>query len=210
MGILLPIMGSMTIEDTLGSTLFGKTRKLLLALLYTHADEAFYLEQLIKLAGVGRGTVQRELQALSAAGIAKRTVRGRQVYYQADADCPIFAELKAIVAKTAGVVEILRGALAPIAAQIRCAFVFGSIARGTERQSSDVDVMIIGDVSFADAAAALATSQNALGREVNPNVYPPDELRAKLQQRNHFLKTVLKGDKLFLIGDEHELARLAR
>ena len=130
-------------------SLFGKTRQALLAQLYTRSDEALLQEQLIRLAALGRGTVQRELEFLTRAAILRRTVHGRQVYFQANPECPIYPELKALIAKTAGAADFLRNALAPLADRIRVAFIYGSVARAQARRGSDVDVMIIGDVSFA-------------------------------------------------------------
>lgn len=178
--------------------------------MYTRADESHLQESLIRLAALGRGTVQRELEFLTRAGIVRRTVRGRQVYFQANSDCPIYAELRGLIVKTAGIADALRVALAPLAERIRAAFIYGSIARGTERRASDVDVMVIGDVSFAETAEALGKAQEAIGREINSSVYPPAELRAKLAAKHHFVRSVLKREKIFLIGDERELARLAK
>jgi predicted nucleotidyltransferase len=191
-------------------SLFGKTRQTLLALLYARADEEHLQENLIQLAGLGRGAVQRELEFLARAGVVRRTVRGRQVYFQANRDCPIFAELRGLVVKTAGVADALRAALGPLAGRIRAAFVYGSVAKGTEGRASDVDVMVIGEVTFAEVSDALGRAQKAIGREVNPSVYAPADFRAKLAAKQHFLRTVLKGEKIFLIGDEHELGRLAK
>ena len=207
MGTLLPTMGS---PSPALLPLFGKTRQALLALLYTHADEAHLQESLIHLAALGRGTVQRELDFLTRAGIVRRTVRGRQVYFQANPDCPIYPELRGLIVKTVGVAGVLRGALVPLAERIRAAFIYGSVARGGERRGSDIDVMIIGEVSFAEITDALAHTQEMIGREVNPSVYPPAEFRSKVAAKHHFLNTVLKGEKIFLIGDERELARLAK
>lgn len=209
MGILLPNMGSKPAPIAVVPPLFGKTRQALLALLYTRPDEAHLQEDLIRRAAVGRGTVQRELEFLTRAGVVRRTVRGRQVYFEANADSPIYGELRAIIVKTAGVADALRIALGPLATRIRAAFIFGSIARGQERRASDVDVLVIGDVSFAEAVEALGRAQDLIGREVNPSVFPPAEFRTKLAAGNHFLRGVLKGEKIFLIGDERELGRLA-
>lgn len=191
-------------------SLFGKTRQSVLALLYAHADEEHLQESVIQLAGLGRGTVQRELEFLARAGVVRRTVRGRQVYFQANPDSPIYTELRGLVVKTAGVAGALRAALAPLSGRILAAFIYGSVASGTERRASDVDVMVIGDVSFAEASEALAGAQEAIGREVNPSVYAPADFRAKVAARHHFLRTVLKGKKTFLIGDERELGRLVK
>ncbi len=203
-------MGSRAVVTSEAPSLFGKTRQTLLALLYSRADEEQLQESLIQLAGLGRGAVQRELEFLARAGVVRRTVRGRQVYFQANRDSPIYAELRGLVVKTAGVADALRAALAPLADRIRVAFVYGSVAEGTEGRASDVDVMVIGDASFAEVSDALGKAQKAIGREVNPSVYAPADFRAKLAAKQHFLRAVLKGEKIFLIGDGHELGRLAK
>ena len=203
-------MGSKAEAPEISPSLFGKTRQALLALLYTRPDEEHLQESLIQLAGLGRGAVQRELEFLARAGVVRRVVRGRQVYFRANADSPIFAELRGLVVKTVGAADVLRGALAPLQGRIRVAFVYGSVAAGAERRGSDVDVMVIGEASFAEVSWALAGAQKTLGREVNPSVYAPADFRAKVAAKHHFLSSVLKGEKLFLIGDDRELARLAK
>ena len=194
MGILLPTVGSNAASFGGSPSLFGRTRQALLALLYSRADEEHLQESLIQLAGLGRGTVQRELEFLSRAGVVKRTVRGRQVYFQADAQSPIYGELRGLVIKTSGVADVLRGALAPLGGRIAVAFVYGSVAKGAERRGSDVDVMVIGDVTFAEASEALAQAQKAIGREINPSVYAPADFRTKLRAKHHFLRTVLNAE----------------
>jgi len=194
--------------DQLGTTLFGKTRRAILSLLFSHVNESLYLRQLTRSAGVGMGAVQRELKALVNAGIISRNVRGHQVYYQANSQSPVFKELKSLVMKTAGVGDVLRTALSPLADRIDVAFIYGSIARGEERKSSDIDVLIVGNVSFAEVTAALSSAQETIGREINPNAYPLTEFLSKVRTGNHFLTTVLGGEKLFLIGDKDELERM--
>lgn len=203
-------MGSYDLPTRPGLPLFGKTRQALLAQLYTRADEAHLQEDLIRLAALGRGSVQRELEFLVRAGVARRTVRGRQVYFEANPDSPIFKELRGLMVKTAGVADRLREALAPLARRIRAAFIYGSVARGGERRASDVDVLVVGDVTFGDTADALGRAQAVLGREVNPSVFSPAEFRERIAARDHFLGGVLKGEKIFLVGDERELGSLAQ
>lgn len=202
-------MSTISVNNSLSAALFGKTRRAVLSLLYNHTDEAFYLRQIVRTVGVGLGSVQRELKRLSDVGIIQRIVRGRQVYYQANPQCPIFADLKNLVVKTAGVGDVLMVALAPLADRINIALLYGSIVRGEERRGSDVDMLVVGDVTFSEIVLSLSSAQETLHREINPTVYPPDEFTSKLAAGHHFLKTVLSGNKFFLIGDERELARLA-
>jgi predicted nucleotidyltransferase len=201
-------MSTASSDSNLSTALFGRTRRTILALLYSHPDEPHYLRQLVRSAGLGIGAVQREVKRLTEAGILRRTVRGHQVYYQANPECPLFRELKSLVVKTAGVGDILRDALASLAGRIRVAFIYGSVGRSEQRSSSDVDLMVIGDVSFGEVVSALGAAQEILGREINPTVYSPTEFRSKLKASHHFLSSVLKNEKVFVIGDAHELARM--
>jgi len=197
------------LNNKLSEILFGKTRQAVLSLLYGHADESFYLRQILRVVGGGMGAVQRQINALVDAGLVTRIHKGKQIYYQANIQSPIYGELKSIIIKTAGIGDILKIALAPLTQQIDCAFIYGSVARGTEKADSDVDVIVVGDIPFSDVVSALSHAQDTIGREINPTVYPPGEFRAKLLKKNHFIKTILAGEKIYLIGDDHELKRLA-
>jgi uncharacterized protein len=199
-----------TVSGTLSKVLFGQSRRSILALLYGRADEQFYLREIARRAGTGIGATQRELRQLTGAGLIQGVRRGHQIYYQANRKNPIFAELKSILAKTSGIRDILDEVLAPLADRIKLAFVYGSIARGAETASSDVDLMVVGEVSFADVVSVLSQSETKLGREVNPTVYGSSEFREKLGVKNHFLSTVAKDKKLFVIGDEREFRRLGQ
>ena len=203
-------MGTEKINETLSSTLFGKTRRAVLSLLYTHPDESFYLRQIARVAGVGMGSIQRELKTLAQAGIIQASVKGKLVYYKANPQCPVYAELKGLIVKTAGVGDILKAALTTLSDRIQMAFVYGSFAGGKERKGSDVDVCIVGMATFVEIVSALTLAQQNLGREINPTVFPPEEFRTKLAANNHFLVSIIKGPKIFLVGDEHELTKLAQ
>jgi predicted nucleotidyltransferase len=203
-------MSTLPESDNLSKTLFSKTRRAVLSLLYGHVDDAYYLRQIFRAAGVGLGGVQRELKQLSDAGIIWRIVRGHQVYYQANPQCPVFAELKNLIVKTVGVGAALQAALTPLGDRIDVAFIYGSIARSEEHRDSDVDILVVGNVTFAEIVSSLSEAQKAIGREINPTVYPPAEFRSKLAAGHHFLNTILRGPMFFLIGDKRELARLAK
>jgi predicted nucleotidyltransferase len=203
-------MGTEMKRWDLAAALFGKTRRAVLALLFSHADESFYVRQVVRRVGAGVGAVQRELMRLADSGIIVRHSEGRQVYYQANRQCPIFAELQALLVKTTGIADVLRSALADLAQRIRVAFIYGSMAKGTARSTSDIDVLVVGEATFAELVSALGSAQERLGREVNPSVYPASEFSHKLAHGHHFLSSVLRQPKIFLLGDEHELARLAK
>lgn len=202
-------MGMNVHHIQIGSTLFGKTRLSILALLYGKVDRQFYLSEIVRAVGGGRGAVQRELKRLTDAGLLRRAVRGNQVYFQANSDCPVFADLKGLIVKTAGVVDVLRAALAPLGKRIHVAFIYGSIVRGEETADSDVDLLIVGEVTLFDVVSALASAQEMLRREVNPSIYPAEEVREKVDDGDHFFTTVMASPKLFVIGDEDKLGRLA-
>ena len=203
-------MSTLNSNEFLSATLFSKTRLAVLSKLFSHADEAYYLRQIARCVGVGIGSLQRELNKLANAGIILRMVRGKQVYYQANPQCPVFPELKSLIVKTTGVTEVIKSALTSLTIHIRVAFIYGSVARMQDRKKSDVDLMIIGDVKFAEVVSALDTAQQQIGREINPTVYPPYEFQLKLSKENHFIKTLMRETKLFLIGNQRELTRLAK
>ena len=196
-------------ENLLCSGFFGKTRQAVLALLYGQADKSFYTKQILDAVKIGRGTVQRELKNLTDTGIIIREVQGRQVYYRANTRCPIFDELKSIVRKTFGVADVIRQSLAASADKIRIAFIFGSVARSADDRRSDIDLMVVGRISFGDVVSLLGPAEEKLAREINPVVYPIAEFKKKVKDDHYFVRTVLEGEKIFVIGDDHELGRLA-
>lgn len=195
-------------SQALGAALFGRTRRAVLGLLYSHPDQNFFLRQIARQLAISPGAVQRELSRLSSAGILQRTVFVQQAHYRANPECPIFSELKGIVLKTIGVGDVLRAALLPLRSRIQIAFLYGSLARGDWKKQSDIDLMIVGDVNLEEVVARLASPQATLQREVNPTIYSPAEFETKVSRGHHFLSSVLKAKKLFLIGDERELASL--
>ena len=190
------------------SVLFGKTRRRVLGLLFGHPEQTYYLRQIVRLTGSAQGAVQQELAKLTRAGLLRRTAQGRTVHFQANRDSPIFPELQTLLLKTAGLVDVIREALAPLEDRIRAAFVFGSAARGELRNESDVDLFVVGDVSFDAVAHALGPAQERLGRDVNPTVYPPAEFRRTVEDRHHFVPNVLREPRLDVIGGSDELEGL--
>jgi predicted nucleotidyltransferase len=191
---------------SLADALFSGTQQRVLAWLFGQPGRSFYATELIGLAGAGSGAVQRELARLAQSGLVTARAVGNQKHYQANPEAPIYAELCGIVQKTVGLAEPLREALAPLAARIRAAFVYGSIARREDTASSDIDLMLIGDdLAYPNLYAALEAVSHRLGRTVNPTIYTPSELARRVKRKEAFTTRVLAQPKLWLIGGEDAL-----
>lgn len=191
----------------LADALFTKVQQRVLGVLFGNPGRTFYSNEIIALAGSGTGAVQRELARLAAAGLVIVSRVGNQKHYQANPDASVFEELRGLVLKTSGLVDVLRVALAPLAAQIDAAFVYGSVAQRQDTAASDIDLMVISDsLTYADLFAALEDATIRLGRPVNPTVYTPQELAQRIKQDNAFIQRILAQNKLWLIGEMHDLA----
>ncbi|GAB3470675.1 transcriptional regulator [Polaromonas eurypsychrophila] len=178
----------------------------MLAVLFGNPDRSFYANEVIALAQSGTGSVQRELAALSEAGLLSVTKQGNQKHYQANVAAPVFAELRGLVMKTSGLADVLRAALAPLAPQMVAAFVYGSVAKQNDTAQSDIDVMVVSaGLSYADVFGALEGATASLGRKVNPTLYTPAEMTKRITQDNAFVSRVLQQPKIWLIGDEKQL-----
>ncbi len=193
----------------MASALFSETRLSILSLLFVNDDESFYLREIMRILGRGRGSVQRELANLTDAGVILRFERGNQVFYQANKDSPIFSELKSLLVKTAGIADVVRASLSELEDKIRVAFIYGSFADGTDTAASDIDVFIIGDISLREVVSRLQDAQAAIGREINPTTYSKGEFREKLQAGHHFVSSIYSTSKIYLIGNKDELKGLA-
>jgi len=193
----------------LAETLFSDYRRRILALLLLRSEENFHVREISRLTGVPAGSLHRELKLLTDAGLLSRQAMGNQVRYHAERDCPIFHELAGIFRKTSGLADIIRSALQPLSPDITAAFIFGSVAKGEERATSDVDVCVIGPASFTDVVLALADMNQKLGREINPVVMPYEQFTAKLATGEQFATRIMSEPKLFLIGNEHDLGKPA-
>lgn len=191
----------------LSSLLFSEYRKRILGLLLLNPNASYHVRELARLTNTAAGTLHKELTKLTIGGILQSKKVGNQVHYSANLTCPIFEELASILRKTSGLADILAGALADIKNKIIIAFVFGSVARGEQQSNSDVDVMLIGTLSFGDAVQALHPAQAVLQREINPIVYSMEEYERRIKNNDSFIKEVLAKPKLFIIGTENELSQ---
>ena len=195
-------MGTISLADAL----FTKGQQRVLGVLFGNPGRSFYANEIIALAGTGTGAVQRELARLESAGLVTVTRVGKQKHYQANRDAPIYDELRGLVLKTAGLADVLRPALAPVAAEIRAAFVFGSVAKGEDTARSDIDLLVVSEtLAYPDLFARLADAARHLRRPVNPTIYAADELARLVRDGNAFATRVLDGPKIWLVGGPHEL-----
>lgn len=200
----VPTKDTDDVQSSLGSLLFGKTRLSILSLLLLDPERRLYLRQILRLTGAGQGAVQRELKKLTSVGILTKTHEGNLTYYQANQLAPVFGDLRGLVEKTAGIAGVLRTALLPLADSIEHAFLYGSIARGEERGQSDIDLMVVGGVSFLDVVTAVSELQESLGREINPTVFTPTEFQQRIEEGDHFLTRVMSEQRADLIGGDRE------
>ena len=190
--------------EALGDALFSKTRQKVLGLLFGKPDQSYFTNEIIRWAGLGKGTVMRELERLCAAGLIIQTVKGNQTHYQANPHSPIFQELAAIVRKTFGVGDVIKAALAPLQSQIIQGFIYGSIARGEATASSDIDLMLVGsDLSYGQIMERLAPLEETLARSINPTLYTPQEFAAKQSAGNAFLQRVMAQDCITLWSEKN-------
>ena len=188
--------------------LLPKTRQGILAALFGQPDKTWYVSEVARRMGVPPSSLQRELQDLAQAGILKSHRQGRMVYYQANTDSPVYADLRGLLLKTAGLVDVLADALKPLAAKLELVFVYGSVASGTEQSDSDIDLMVVGKVAPADFALPLRRARELLGRAINPTVYTLAEFNKKRASKDHFLSQVLARPRLIVLQDEHDLGKI--
>ena len=195
-----------TNAQSIGSVLFTRTQRGIFALLFGMPGRSFYVNEIVRSVGLGVGTIQRELAALTACGLVSVENVGNQKHYRANAEAPIFEELQGIVQKTFGLVDVLRELLVPLNTQIEGAFVYGSVAKGTDTARSDVDLLVVSDrLAYMDLAEIVLRAQERLGRVVNPVLYKSTELRRKLGEDHAFIRKVLERPRLDVIGSLDEL-----
>ncbi len=192
---------------SLSGALFTTTQQRVLGCLFGESGRSYAVNELIQATGAGSGAVQRELARLAGSGLLTVEHVGNQKRYRANPDAPIHDELVSIVRKTFGLAEPLREALAPLSDRIHAAFLYGSIAKGSDTARSDIDLMVIADdLAYAEVMLALHPVAERLGRPINPTVYARDELRSRLDAGNSFVGRVLQQPRQWLIGGEDDLA----
>jgi len=189
----------------LGNSLFTKTQQNVLGVLYGQPDRSFYTKEIIRITKMGVATIKRELDRMLTAGLLTMKKIGNQHHYQANPECPIYYEVLGIVNKTFGLADVLTKALNPLKEKILWAFVFGSVANGKESSSSDIDLMVIGDIGFAEVVQQLYPVQESVRREINPKIYSKALWLQMKNNKDAFVEEVLLQPKINIQGGRHEL-----
>jgi len=179
-----------------------------LSLFLLHPEKEFYQRDIAETTGSALLQVQRALKRIEHASLVTKAKRGNMLYYKADRMHPAFEDLKRVFLKTVALGDVLREALSPLMEKVKLAFIFGSLAQGKETAQSDIDLFLVGELSLRELTKFLGPVNSELGREFNPVVYPLEEFVEKAKGNHHFIGEVIRGPKIWLIGNEDELAKL--
>ncbi len=191
---------------SVANALFSKVQQRVLALIFGQPERTFYMSEIVRTVSSGTGAVERELSRLQRSGLVSLERVGNQKHYRANRSSPVFEELQGLVIKTVALTEPLGRALAPYADQIKAAFVFGSVAKGTDTAQSDIDLIAIGDaLSLTDLYAALQNAETVLRRKVSPIFFSPAEWRRKASRKGSFVRTISAQPKIFIVGSDDDI-----
>lgn len=197
----------MRTKSRLLDALMPRTRQAILGATLLRPDHAWYAGELARHLGMPRSSLQRELSAMLAVGILKGRRKGRMLFIQANNESPVYADLRGLLSKTTGLVDLIRDALSRSQERIKISFVFGSIARAEETAVSDIDLLIVGEAGLQEVAPLLHDCQEKLGREINPRCFRSDEFARRIASKDHFVLSVLSKPKIFIAGSQNELDR---
>ena len=193
-------------SSTIGNVLFTKTQQKVLGLLFGQPHRSFYLNEIVRLSNMGRGTITRELDRMTGSGLITQQRMGNQTHYQANQSCPVYAELVGIVRKTFGIADVIKDALSPMFDHIAFAFIFGSVAKSEESAKSDIDLLVISDkLTYADIMERLLPVESSLGRPINPTIYEMGQFKRKLNEDNAFVVRIVEQPKIWIKGDQDDI-----
>jgi predicted nucleotidyltransferase len=191
---------------SLSNALFSKVQQRVLALIFGHPERSFYMSEIVRSVDSGTGAVERELSRLQGSGLVSVEHLGNQKHYRANRESPIFEELQSLVVKTVGLSEPIRKMLEPYSDRIKAAFVYGSVAKGTDTARSDIDLMVIGDeLDYSELYTALQNAETRLRRKVSPTFLSPEDWRRKVSQKGSFAAKISRLPKIFIFGSQSDL-----
>jgi DNA-binding transcriptional ArsR family regulator len=201
------LYGITTQSNSLAEILSSRVKAEIFRLLFGLGEKPLHMREMERRSGLAIGTVRQELDRLTKLGLIAARTDGNRRYYTAREDHPLYPEIRGLVLKTSGLADLLRSALKK-EKNIQVAFVFGSFAHSREQAHSDIDLLVAGKVSLRQLSKLLAGAAEKVGREINPKVFTPEEFHRRKRTGDHFLKNVLTEPRIFIIGDEHELAAM--
>jgi predicted nucleotidyltransferase len=193
---------------SLADALFPKIRQNILAATYLQPEKWWFMSELAAFLNVTPSSLQRELESLTASGILRSRRDGNRLYFQAETESPIFIPLKDLITQLLGVETQIKQSFAVFADRISVAFIYGSVARGENSTQSDVDLIVIGSIGLAEISPVLRELERQFNREINANCYSVEEFQKKIALENHFVTSILSGEKIFLIRGENELGQI--
>lgn len=193
-------------KDPLSQIFLSRARSAVLSLLFDGRARSLHLREIARQSSLAIGTIQSEIEKLKALDLISTFADGNRLSIAANTNHPLYPELCGIVEKLSGHVPLLRSALAKHS--VHCAFVFGSMAKGTAKAASDIDLVVIGDVSLRALSPALRKVSQKLDREINPHVYSVENWRNKVARHDHFVSSILDEETVFIVGDENVLTDL--
>ncbi|WP_245326629.1 nucleotidyltransferase domain-containing protein [Bradyrhizobium sacchari] len=206
LGYIIPNMGTIADQTSLSNALFSNVQQRVLGLIFGQPERSFYTSEIVRTINSGTGAVERELQRLQGSGLVSVQWIGNQKHYRANPDSPIFNELQSLVLKTVGVAGPLAEALRPHAEKMQAAFVFGSVAKGSDTAASDIDLLVIGDdLDYSDLYTALQGAESKLHRKVNPLFLTREDWRRKVSRKDSFVQRISTQPKIFIVGSERAL-----
>lgn len=190
---------------SLAQAIFSHRQARLFRWLFGQPERSFFLNELLRLSGLGSASLQQELKRLTAASVVLSTRRGNLRVFQANPASPLFPELVSLTRKTCGVETVLMQSLEPLRTKLAHALVYGSVARQEDTSASDVDVMLVGvDLSLADVLEHLQSAEEALGRKVNPTCYSLQEFERRRADPDSFVNKVLAQPTINLLVGGHD------
>jgi uncharacterized protein len=192
--------------NKLAEILSSRSRAEIFRLLFNGTEQEIHIREIERRSGLNDSTIRQELNKLTRLDLVEGRRDSNRVYYRAKKENPLYPDIRNLVIKTSGLADALRAVLADD--RIDCAFVFGSVARGDEKAGSDVDLMVIGDIGLRELSSILSGIQEVIGREINPHVMSKREFRTRLKSKEHFISSVLRESKIFVVGSDHGLAAM--
>ena len=194
--------------STLSILLSSRARAQVFRLLFSGLEEELHVREIQRRSGLNDSTIRQELRKLTDLDLISGRKVSNRIYYSANKENPLYQDIQNLVIKTSGFVDVFKDPLQD--ERIEIAFIFGSIPKGEINAGSDVDIMVIGDIGLRNLSSLLSGIPDKIGREVNPFILNRAEFRKRLQNKEHFLSSVLRSPKIFIIGNEHDLSAMGR